>query len=185
MALELQQLRQLLALAQHGSFVRAAKALHLSQPALSASLARLRTHFNDPILARTGNSYELTPLASRLSEHTAAALLATAIVLLTVRAAGSRAPHNSARVPAAQQPRATPARISALGASFAANPQRHDVGLELVEALLAAGRGADAMAAVARLRQLPGSLGKGPRVDLVEAEAALAVSEYQRAAAAV
>lgn len=114
----------------------------------------------------------------------AAALLATAIVLLAVRASGSRAPQTPSRVPAAQPPRATPARIHALGASFAANPQRQDVGLELVEALLAAGRGADAMSAVARLRQLPDSLGKGPQIDLVEAEAALAVSEYQRAAAA-
>ncbi|KRE25769.1 LysR family transcriptional regulator [Agromyces sp. Soil535] len=72
--LDLNLLVSLDALLTERSVTRAAERLHLSQPALSASLARLRTHFNDPILARTGNTYELTPLASRLSEHTAAAL---------------------------------------------------------------------------------------------------------------
>src|SRR5687767_408046 len=55
------------------SVTRAAERLHLSQPALSASLGRLRTHFGDQILARRGNSYELTPFAVRLSEHTSTA----------------------------------------------------------------------------------------------------------------
>ena len=72
--LDLNLLVSLDALLTERSVTRAAERLHLSQPALSASLGRLRTHFNDPILARTGNTYELTPLASRLSEHTAAAL---------------------------------------------------------------------------------------------------------------
>ena len=72
--LDLNLLVSLDALLTERSVTRAAERLHLSQPALSASLARLRTHFHDPILARTGNTYELTPLASRLSEHTAAAL---------------------------------------------------------------------------------------------------------------
>jgi DNA-binding transcriptional LysR family regulator len=72
--LDLNLLVSLDALLTERSVTRAAERLHLSQPALSASLARLRAHFNDPILARTGNTYELTPLASRLSEHTAAAL---------------------------------------------------------------------------------------------------------------
>jgi DNA-binding transcriptional LysR family regulator len=62
------------ALLTERSVTRAAERLHLSQPALSASLARLRTHFNDPILARRGNTYELTPLALRLTEHTTTAL---------------------------------------------------------------------------------------------------------------
>ncbi|MFX5785108.1 LysR family transcriptional regulator, partial [Acinetobacter baumannii] len=53
---------------------RAADRLHLSQPALSASLARLRVHFNDQILARRGNTYELTPFAVRLTDHTTTAL---------------------------------------------------------------------------------------------------------------
>ncbi|WP_233255495.1 LysR family transcriptional regulator [Naasia lichenicola] len=62
------------ALLTERSVSRAAERLQLSQPALSAALARLRTHFGDPILARRGNSYDLTPLAVRLAEHTTAAL---------------------------------------------------------------------------------------------------------------
>jgi LysR family nod box-dependent transcriptional activator len=72
--LDLNLLVALDALLSERSVTRAAERLHLSQPALSASLARLRTHFNDPILARHGNSYELTALGIRLSEHTAVAL---------------------------------------------------------------------------------------------------------------
>lgn len=72
--LDLNLLVSLDALLTERSVTRAAERLRLSQPALSASLARLRTHFNDPILARRGNAYELTPLASRLSEQVPAAL---------------------------------------------------------------------------------------------------------------
>ncbi|MCW3492597.1 LysR family transcriptional regulator [Microbacterium sp. SSM24] len=72
--LDLNLLIALDALLTERSVTKAAQQLHLSQPALSASLARLRAHFNDPILARQGNSYELTPLALRLAEHTSTAL---------------------------------------------------------------------------------------------------------------
>ncbi|MCI1020435.1 LysR family transcriptional regulator [Microbacterium sp. C5A9] len=72
--LDLNLLVSLDALLTERSVTRAAERLHLSQPALSASLARLRTHFNDQILARRGNTYELTPFALRLSEHTTTAL---------------------------------------------------------------------------------------------------------------
>lgn len=53
---------------------KAAERLRVSQPTVSAALARLRTHFSDPILARQGNSYVLTPFATRLSAHTEAVL---------------------------------------------------------------------------------------------------------------
>src|SRR3954469_8662053 len=72
--LDLNLLVALDALLTERSVTRAAERLHLSQPALSASLASLRTHFNDPILARRGNTYELTPFALRLAEHTTTAL---------------------------------------------------------------------------------------------------------------
>jgi LysR family nod box-dependent transcriptional activator len=72
--LDLNLLVALDALLTERSVTRAAERLHLSQPALSASLARLRSHFNDPLLARRGNHSELTPLAIRLSEHTTTAL---------------------------------------------------------------------------------------------------------------
>jgi DNA-binding transcriptional LysR family regulator len=72
--LDLNLLVSLDALLTEQSVTRAAERLHLSQPALSASLARLRTHFGDQILSRRGNAYELTPFALRLTEHTTTAL---------------------------------------------------------------------------------------------------------------
>lgn len=56
------------------SVTRAAARMGLSQPALSASLARLRRHFDDELLTRVGNSYQLTPLAVALRRRTATAL---------------------------------------------------------------------------------------------------------------
>ena len=62
------------------SVTQAAAQLGLSQPALSASLARLRRYFDDELLTRVGNKYELTPLATVLLDRTGAALAATAEV---------------------------------------------------------------------------------------------------------
>ena len=53
MALELQQLRQVIALAEHGSFVRAAAALHISQPALSRSIQNLEQRFGSELFLRS------------------------------------------------------------------------------------------------------------------------------------
>lgn len=72
--LDLNLLVSLDALLTERSVTRAAERLHLSQPALSASLSRLRVHFDDEILSRRGNSYELTPFAARLSAHTTTAI---------------------------------------------------------------------------------------------------------------
>jgi DNA-binding transcriptional LysR family regulator len=72
--LELNLLVALDALLTERSVTKAAEKLRLSQPALSASLARLRVHFGDPLLVRDGNTYRLTPLAARLGEQTAIAL---------------------------------------------------------------------------------------------------------------
>ncbi|XVV15089.1 LysR family transcriptional regulator [Actinoplanes sp. CA-131856] len=62
------------ALLQERSVSRAAARLGLSQPALSGSLARLRRHFGDELLARVGNEYRLTPLAVQLKERVRTAL---------------------------------------------------------------------------------------------------------------
>ncbi|MGC5167577.1 LysR family transcriptional regulator [Luteimicrobium sp. DT211] len=58
------------ALLQNRSVTKAAAQMGLSQPALSASLARLRRHFDDPLLSRRGNEYVLTPLALQLRDRT-------------------------------------------------------------------------------------------------------------------
>ncbi|MEV6495834.1 LysR family transcriptional regulator, partial [Actinoplanes sp. NPDC051633] len=68
--LDLNLIVSLDALLQERSVSKAALRLGLSQPSLSASLARLRRHFDDELLARVGNQYELTPLAAQLVDVT-------------------------------------------------------------------------------------------------------------------
>jgi DNA-binding transcriptional LysR family regulator len=62
MALELQQLRQIIALAEHGSFVRAAAALHISQPALSRSVQNLERRFGSELFLRSASGVVPTDL---------------------------------------------------------------------------------------------------------------------------
>ncbi len=72
--LDLNLLVSLDALLDQRSVTRAAQQLGLSQPALSASLARLRRHFGDELLSRVGNAYRLTPLAAQLKPRVRVAL---------------------------------------------------------------------------------------------------------------
>ncbi|HVT34666.1 MAG TPA: LysR family transcriptional regulator, partial [Nevskiaceae bacterium] len=51
-----------------GGITRAADKLHLTQPALSHSLARLRELFKDPLFVREGRAMVPTPLARKLIE---------------------------------------------------------------------------------------------------------------------
>ena len=66
------------ALLAERNVTRAGAAASMSQPAMSAALARLRTHYGDELLVRTGRSYELTPLAAELLPQVTAALDAVA-----------------------------------------------------------------------------------------------------------
>jgi tetratricopeptide (TPR) repeat protein len=77
-----------------------------------------------------------------------------------------------------------PKAIAELEELFARQPERVDVGVALVSTLAASGRSDAADAALGRLRQLRSDAGGDPRIDLVEAEVAHQLSEYQRAAAA-
>lgn len=65
-SLDLNLLVTLDALLDQRSVSRAAEQIGVSQPAVSAQLARLRRHFGDELLARFGNQYRLTPLATQL-----------------------------------------------------------------------------------------------------------------------
>ena len=65
---DLNLLRALDAILEEQSVTKAAARLGLSQPAMSASLAKLRRHFGDELLTRVGNTYEPTPLAKELLE---------------------------------------------------------------------------------------------------------------------
>ena len=54
MRVELKQLRQVIALAESGSFSRAAAALHISQPALSRSIQGVERDFGSELFVRSG-----------------------------------------------------------------------------------------------------------------------------------
>jgi DNA-binding transcriptional LysR family regulator len=53
-------------LLEHRNVTRAGEKLSLSQPTMSGALARLRQHFGDELLVRSGREYQLTPMASGL-----------------------------------------------------------------------------------------------------------------------
>ncbi|MET7772017.1 LysR family transcriptional regulator [Nocardia sp. NPDC005366] len=72
--LDLNLLVTLNAVLHHQSVTRAAEHLGVTQPAVSASLARLRRHFDDEILHRVGNRYQLTPFGIDLRQRTRMAL---------------------------------------------------------------------------------------------------------------
>jgi DNA-binding transcriptional LysR family regulator len=63
---DLNLLLPLKVLLEEGNVTRAGQRLELSQPAMSAALARLRRRFDDELLVRSGRDYELTPFARDL-----------------------------------------------------------------------------------------------------------------------
>ena len=71
----------LYALLQERNLTHAGDRIALSQPAMSGALVRLRKHFGDDLLVRTGHGFELTPLAERLSPLVAEAVEAAGTLL--------------------------------------------------------------------------------------------------------
>jgi DNA-binding transcriptional LysR family regulator len=63
------------------SVTRAAERLHLTQPAVSHALSRLRALFKDPLFVRTPIGLEPTPHASRLAGRISAALAEIGTIL--------------------------------------------------------------------------------------------------------
>lgn len=57
------------ALLVEANVTRAAERTKVNQPAMSASLARLRRHFGDELLVRNGREFELTPFARSLVDE--------------------------------------------------------------------------------------------------------------------
>ena len=78
---DLNLLKVLDALLRTHSTVRAAEALHLSQPAVSAALGRLRASLGDELLFRRGQGMEPTAFALSLTEPLQAALAAVETVI--------------------------------------------------------------------------------------------------------
>jgi LysR family transcriptional regulator, nod-box dependent transcriptional activator len=63
---DLNLLPVLAALLEYRHVTRAAEAVGIGQPSMSAALARLRRLFDDPLLVRRGRTLELTPLGQAL-----------------------------------------------------------------------------------------------------------------------
>ncbi|GED90312.1 transcriptional regulator CynR [Streptomyces sp. 6-11-2] len=74
MALELRHLRYLLAVAEHGSFTRAAEDLRISQPTLSQQVRQLERTVGVPLLDRSGRSVRLTDAGETYARHARRAL---------------------------------------------------------------------------------------------------------------
>ena len=64
--LKLRDLRVLEVMLTEGSLTRAATRLNTTQPSLSKALARLRTHFEDPLLVRDGRAMRPTPKGAEI-----------------------------------------------------------------------------------------------------------------------
>ena len=73
--LDLNLLTALKALLTEKNVTRAGEAVHITQPAMSGVLARLREYFGDPLIVQVGRKMELTPLAESLVEPLTDALL--------------------------------------------------------------------------------------------------------------
>ena len=54
------------AILEEKNLTRAGERIDMTQPAVSGALARIRQHYNDPLLVRAGKQFELTPRAVAL-----------------------------------------------------------------------------------------------------------------------
>lgn len=88
--MDLRQLEYLIAVADHGSFTAAARALHVSQPSLSHGVGRLERELGVELFARVGRSVQVTSAgqeviaAARLVRRDVADLVAVAAAATTL-----------------------------------------------------------------------------------------------------
>ena len=74
--MNLQDLRYLVALAEHRHFGRAAEACNVSQPTLSSQIRKLEDGLGVKLLERTNKRVDLTPVGRQIVEHARQALAA-------------------------------------------------------------------------------------------------------------
>ncbi len=72
--MNLQDLRYLVAVAEHRHFGRAAESCHVSQPTLSSQIRKLENELGVTLLERTNKRVDLTPVGSRILAHARSAL---------------------------------------------------------------------------------------------------------------
>lgn len=85
--MNLQDLRYLVALAEHRHFGRAAEACHVSQPTLSSQIRKLEADLGVTLLERTNKRVDLTPVGSQIVTHAREALAQAAQMEEVARAA--------------------------------------------------------------------------------------------------
>ncbi|MFF2745930.1 LysR family transcriptional regulator [Kitasatospora sp. NPDC058048] len=76
--MELRQLQYFVTVAQHGSFTRAARLLHLTQPGVSSQIRQLERDLGHQLLDRSGRTVRLTPVGEAVLPHARAALASAA-----------------------------------------------------------------------------------------------------------
>src|ERR1700723_1882806 len=75
-AMNLQDIRYLVAVAEHRHFGRAAEACNVSQPTLSSQIRKLENELGVTLLERTNKRVDLTPVGSQIVQHARQALAA-------------------------------------------------------------------------------------------------------------
>ncbi|WP_241876406.1 LysR family transcriptional regulator, partial [Corynebacterium diphtheriae] len=135
--MELEQLRQLQAVAEEGTISAAADALHLTQPALSRSIQRLERELGTELFRRTKNHVEFNE-AGELALAAAADLTARTETLRRDLAALSRKQRTVTVASAAPAPSWRLAKLATqfmpgliLDPELAANPERADADLRI------------------------------------------------------
>lgn len=84
--MELHQLKYFVAVAEQGSFTRAAILLHVAQPGVSAQIQRLEREMGYPLFERTGRTVRLTAAGQLLLSYARAALEAVTTAHLALSA---------------------------------------------------------------------------------------------------
>lgn len=135
--MELEQLRQLQAVAEEGTISAAADALHLTQPALSRSIQRLERELGTELFRRTKNHVEFNE-AGKLALAAAADLTARAKTLREDLAALSRKQRTVTVASAGPAPSWRLAELATqfmpgliLDPELTANPERADADLRI------------------------------------------------------
>lgn len=67
--MDVRNLRQILAIREHGSFAKAAEVLGISQPSLSKAIARLEDELRVSLFHRTASGSELTPVGQLVADR--------------------------------------------------------------------------------------------------------------------
>src|SRR5580658_1447117 len=85
--MNLQELRYLVAVAEHRHFGRAAEACNVSQPTLSSQIRKLEDELGVTLLERTNKRVDLTPVGSKILIHARRALAEAGQMEAVARAA--------------------------------------------------------------------------------------------------